>query len=201
MTDTPTKPKPKRHAPGDGGTLTARQRAFAHGIAQGLNAKNAALAAGYSPRSTKSQTYDLLKHPLVKAEIDRLLDRVRDKVAYTAIDAFNEAEEAREVAKKTRNATAMVHASRLRAQIMGLLIDKHEIKVDKVDLNAALTAANARILPPLQLPNPEAVLPMRDQAAIEDAEFADASNTCDAGRSDSGSVPDSRRVPVPDMDV
>ena len=56
--------------------LTLKQRKLAKGIAAGLNGKDAAIAAGYSPHSAKSTASDVLNHNLhVQAYLYRLMDK------------------------------------------------------------------------------------------------------------------------------
>lgn len=186
MTNTKTKPKPARS-----GMLTPLQHAFVQEYAKGdKNATQAAIAAGYSPRSARVQVYDLLRNPDVKAELDRIRERITKKTVYDAAAAFNEAGEALEIARKSNNSHAFTKAVELRAKLHGLLTDKLLVETVSVDLTAALRDAKARVsaaFPPL-------MRPMRDPAPAIDAEYRALPNTCDAGPIGKQSV-----VPVLDL--
>lgn len=51
--------------------LTERQRLFAYEYLKDLNGTQAAIRAGYKPSNAKSQASNLLKHPAVRAIVDR----------------------------------------------------------------------------------------------------------------------------------
>jgi len=186
MPKTKTKPEPAR-----GGTLTPLQQAFVQAYAVGdKSATQAAIAAGYSPRTARVQVYDLLRNPGVKAELDQIRERITQKTVYDAAAAFNEAGEALEIARKSKNSHAFTKAVELRAKLHGLLTDKLLVETVSVDLTAALRDAKARasrVLSP-------ALRPMRDPPAAIDAEYRALPSTCTAGQTDNQSD-----VPVFDL--
>ncbi|MGN6728233.1 MAG: terminase small subunit [Rhodanobacteraceae bacterium] len=151
MADTPEAKRRSRHAKGDGGTLTHKQAAFLHHFASGMTAKDAAIAAGYSKDRARSHAYDLVRHPQIRAELDKIAEKAREETAYTIAEAFREAGEAIEHAKEKGNPNAHVRAVELRARLHGLLVDKLEVKAEPVDIAGALAAARARVLPPLEI--------------------------------------------------
>lgn len=187
------KAKTKRHVKRGEPMLTMRQAAYVHGIAQGLSKKAAALAAGYAPGSTRSQVFDLENNPKVRAELEKTFAETRKHVAYDAAECFKEAGRALAMAEKTRNASGMVKATELRARLYGLLVDKQQIEVATVDIRGALESARARVTnltPALDAARQRVnLLPACDPANVTDAEFADASSTCDTARSDGPSIP------------
>lgn len=172
MTKTTTKPKPARDE-----LLTPLQQAFVHEYAKGdKNATQAAIAAGYSPRTARVQVYSLLRNPGVKIELDRIRERITKKTVYDATAAFNEAGEAMEIARKTNNSHAFTKAVELRSKLHGLLTDKLLVETVTVDLAAALREAKARV-----------ARPMRDPAPAIDVECRVLPSTCNAGPTDNGS--------------
>lgn len=186
MTKTTTKPKPARAE-----LLTPLQQAFVHEYAKGdKSATQAAIAAGYSPRTARVQVYSLLRNAGVKAELDRIRERITKKTVYDATAAFNEAGEAMEIARKTNNSHAFTKAVELRSKLHGLLTDKLLVETVSVDLTAALRDAKARVSAAF----PPPVRPMRDPAPAIDAEFAALPKPCDAGPIDKQSG-----VPVLDL--
>src|SRR5690348_7028402 len=102
------RPKRGSHEAADGGTLTHKQSAFVHHYATGMTARDAARAAGYAPASCRGQAFDLLRHPLVKAELEAIRQKAQERTAYKVEDAFDEAGKAVEFAQKTNNANALV---------------------------------------------------------------------------------------------
>lgn len=60
--------------------LTPKQRLFIHEYLIDLNATQAAIRAGYSPKGAKDSGYENLRKPLVKAEIDRLMQEKEDSL-------------------------------------------------------------------------------------------------------------------------
>lgn len=63
--------------------LSAQQIRFCEEYAISLNAKEAALAAGYSPKGAQTQGPRLLKLPAVRAKVDELLKRTSKKLEVT----------------------------------------------------------------------------------------------------------------------
>lgn len=161
-----------RHAAADGGRLNAKQADFARNVARGMNYTEAAIAAGYSPKSARAHSFDLIRHPLIKAELDRLAAKVTEKTVYDAVAAFNEAGEALEYAKQKGNPNAVVKAVELRARLHGLLIDKAELTLAPApSVVNALAEARARVSWTNKWSSPAPLLPIRCQDDAQDAEY------------------------------
>lgn len=64
--------------------LTDKQRLFVHEYLKDLNASKAALRAGYSEASAYNQGYELMKMPLVQAEIQKAMDERAERVNISA---------------------------------------------------------------------------------------------------------------------
>ena len=113
------KPGPKQ--------LNGRQKAFVRAyVAQGCqNALKATRAAGYAESSSPRRSNLLMKHPLIKAQIDKLNKKAEGKAILSANDTL---------AKITFEATNMgnppfarIKALELLAKYHGLLIERQEI--------------------------------------------------------------------------
>ena len=194
MSDALTKPK-RRHPRSLGRKLTSKQLAFAHAYGGGkLTAKAAAIEAGYSPKSTKSQTFDLLNDPLVMAEVEAIREKLREKSAFDAHAAFEEAGRLMQAAQDAGQFNAAIRATEHRAKLHGLVQNKLEVKIEEqVDLAGALAEARARAT----------LRPICDPAQITDAEYTAGTSTCDAGATDCQSVAALPAPPgprSPDMD-
>ena len=203
MADAAAKPKKKRHEDADGGQLTWRQQEFLRHFATGITATEAARRAGYAERSARSTTFDLLRHPVIKRELEAIRAKLREQLLWEAADAFEEMGRVMDAAEANGQYNAAVNASLHRARICGLIQDKQKIDVTMttVDLGAALAEARARVtrIEPVS----PSLRPMCDPAQIEDAQFTVESVICDARPTDKESVsalpaPPSPRSP--DMD-
>lgn len=87
-----------------------------------------AIAAGYAPAGAKSQAYQLLRNPKIKAELQRVQALVQEEGVYNLKKALADAEEAYQVAKANENAAAMTAAATLKAKLSGLMVDRSEVK-------------------------------------------------------------------------
>lgn len=67
-----------------GSNLTPKQVRFANEYLCDLNATQAAIRAGYSPKTAGVQGFDLLRKPEIQAEVQKLMDRRSDKLEITA---------------------------------------------------------------------------------------------------------------------
>ena len=113
------KPGPKQ--------LNGRQEAFVTAyIAQGCqNALKATRAAGYAESGAARRSNLLMKHPVIKARIDKLKKKAEDKAILSANETL---------AKLTLEATNMesppfarIKALELLAKYHGLLIERQEV--------------------------------------------------------------------------
>lgn len=116
----------------DHGRLAARYEAFCQYMATGehSNAECARLA-GYASKSSYGQGWELAKRPYIQdriKEIQRVkqdADRARRAaLTYTLADALREAEECRLLALEKKNPAALATATRLKADLVGLLVQK-----------------------------------------------------------------------------
>ena len=111
--------------------LTAKQEAFVSAYLETGNASEAYRQAYDAEKMSQEALHvaacRLMQNPNVTLRIEASYAKVRAKAELTALDILNELDEARELAKKNENPTAMVAASMGRAKIAGLVIDKKEL--------------------------------------------------------------------------
>ena len=78
------------------------------------------------PNTLHRKANDLLKHPVIKAEVQTMQAQARERNQVTIDNVVDELEEARQVAKQSGNAAAMVSATLGKAKVLGLVVDKQE---------------------------------------------------------------------------
>lgn len=106
--------------------LTAKQERFVSEYLIDLNATQAAIRAGYSPKTANPQGNRLLANVSVAAAIKAGQKDISKRNKLTVDDILDELEEARKVGKDEGAASAMVAASMGKAKVLGLLVDKKE---------------------------------------------------------------------------
>jgi hypothetical protein len=106
--------------------LSPKQYAFIEEIVAHpqLGANHAAEKAGYD----KTAGSRLMKHPAIAAEVERRRAELRKETDYDVKAAMREAEEAMDFSRQTRNANAYVKAVELRSKLMGLLVEKMDVR-------------------------------------------------------------------------
>lgn len=126
--------------------LTPKQQAFIAAYQGGMTALDAAIHAGYSPRTAKQAAYQLKhKNKLVAAELAKAQQRLAEAAEYNGERCMAELDKAIAFAVQTKQPNAYVKAIELRARLAGLLRDKVDVTVERIDINGALSAARARI--------------------------------------------------------
>lgn len=126
--------------------LSQKQRLFIAELQKGANGADAAKAAGYSPHAAKFQAYRLLQNELVRAELDKVRQNLAAATEYNGERCMAELDSAIAFAKEHKQANAVVKAVELRARLAGLLREKVDVTVERIDIGDALSAAKARAL-------------------------------------------------------
>jgi phage terminase small subunit len=127
--------------------LTPKQRRFIAAYQTGVSATQAAIDAGYSPKSAKHAAHALLHdNKAVKGELQRIGDKLAKAAEYSGQKCMAELDEALQFARDTKQANAFVKAVELRARLANLLREKVDITVERVDVSGALAEAKARLL-------------------------------------------------------
>ena len=80
------------------------------------------------PNTLHRKANELLKHPIIKSEIEAMQEEAKNRNNITIDNVIAELEEARQTAKQSGNASAMVSATLGKAKVLGLVVDKQEVK-------------------------------------------------------------------------
>lgn len=106
--------------------LSPKQARFVAEYLKDQNATQAAIRAGYSKGTAKQQGSRLLTNADVVAEVNKRQKRVATKAEITVESLAREFEEARALAKKHGQASAMVAATTGKGKLAGLLVERHK---------------------------------------------------------------------------
>lgn len=128
--------------------LTVREEMFVQSILSGKGNRVSAIAAGYKPKGAQVAASRLLRNKAVIARIEAFQLRKQVAMVYGVTEALREAEEARQLALTMKQAGALSQATRLKADLAGLLVQKVQTEVtvktaeqSLVDLSRAIDAA------------------------------------------------------------
>lgn len=126
--------------------LSPRQQRFIAEIQKGVPGVQAAIAAGYSTRSAKHAAYQLLhENKLVRTELERVRQQLVALTEYNGERCMAECDDGIAFARRTENANAFARLVELKARLTGLLREKVDITVERIDVTGALAAARARV--------------------------------------------------------
>lgn len=112
----PRKPKP---------ALSPKQQRFVSEYLKDLNAKQAAIRSGYSAKTAEQQGSRLLRNAQVASAVQRGQKKVAKRSEITVESLAREFEEARVLAKKQGQASAMVAATTGKGKLSGHLVERH----------------------------------------------------------------------------
>ncbi|MGN6479486.1 terminase small subunit [Luteibacter sp.] len=144
-----------------GKPLTPKQQKFVAALVAGKTGVDAAIAAGYPAKSAKNAAYQLTHdNQAVRAELARIAASLSQEADYNAQKAVVELDEKIAVAEGVKQLSAVAKLLELKMRVFGLLRDKLDITVERVDINGALTDARNRV----------SLRPMRDLPITIDAE-------------------------------
>ena len=107
--------------------LTPKQKKFCKEYLVDLCATQAAIRAGYSKRTARSQGSRLLMHVDIADEIDRLGDEISAKTMVTAESVVLRLNQVAERSMRARDYANTNRALDLLGRTFGLYTDKHEI--------------------------------------------------------------------------
>ena len=112
--------------------LTEKQEKFAQLIVEGKANQTKAYRACYSVKRMKDkgvheEACKLRKNPKVAHRIEELRREVVRRLEYSIEDAMRECDEAIEIAKEARQASAIVSAVTLKSKLMGILVEKKKV--------------------------------------------------------------------------
>ena len=116
--------------------MTPKQEQFARLYVETGNASEAYRQAynadNMKPETVTNEAYKLLQDPDISAMVDGLKEEARQRHAVTVDDLLSELEQARAaaLAAPTPQSSAAVSATMGKAKMLGLLVDKAEIKAE-----------------------------------------------------------------------
>ena len=116
--------------------MTPKQEQFARLYVETGNASEAYRQAyntdNMKPETVTNEAYKLLQNPDISAMVDGLKEEARQRHAVTVGDLLHELEQARAaaLAAPTPQSSAAVSATMGKAKMLGLLVDKAEIKAE-----------------------------------------------------------------------
>jgi phage terminase small subunit len=121
--------------------LTPKQAAFARAYLEHGNASLAYRlsykAEGMNDNTIKRMAHDVLHNAKVQKEIERIQQQTRNKAATTIADIVAEQEIAMEMARESGNAVAYASASMNKAKLLGMLVDRAEVRTGAIDPDEA----------------------------------------------------------------
>lgn len=100
------------------------QEIFCQAIAEGKGHSEAAVEAGYTARSARTTAARLLHQQAIKDRIAAIQRNKQVASTYTLADALRETEEARLFAIAKGSAAALTAATKLKAELSGLLVQR-----------------------------------------------------------------------------
>ena len=130
--------------------MTPKQEQFARLYVETGNASEAYWQAynadNMKPETVTNEAYKLLQDPDISAMVDGLKEEARQRHAVTVGDLLHELEQARAaaLAAPTPQSSAAVSATMGKAKMLGLLVDKAEIKAE-----AEISTKQEEYTPPL----------------------------------------------------
>jgi len=113
--------------------LSDKEKKFVEFIFQGLGKKQAALEAGYAQSAAHVQATRLLKKDKIKKALDRLRSLQHQQTIHTMDKEIESIDAMIQEARERGQIGAAVQAARLKAQMLGYLVDKKEIKTTNLD--------------------------------------------------------------------
>ena len=114
-------------------TLTSMEKKFCEGIAQGKGKRTSAVDAGYSETSAHVQAARNLKKDKIIQYIDRLRADARRLTGESVSQEVEKLDIVYKDACAKKQYSAAVNAIRLKAQLLGFLIEKKEVQHSTLD--------------------------------------------------------------------
>ena len=113
--------------------LSDKEKKFVHGIISGLGKKQAALEAGYAETSAHVQASRLLKKDKILRAVSRARSLQMQQTVHTLDKEIDKLDRLYEAACTKKQLGAAVQAARLKAQLLGYLVEKKEVKHSQFD--------------------------------------------------------------------
>lgn len=114
----------------------------------GMNGKQAAIAAGYSPKIAAHRAHELLNTaPAVMAAVAEMRAEIRERGIYTVERAVADLDEQMALCRELEQCNALVRAQELKMKVSGLMIEKIDMRVQSPDISQTLIEARKRVMP------------------------------------------------------
>jgi phage terminase small subunit len=121
--------------------LTPKQAAFAQAYWERKNATTAYQLVYGNEKTSRTtaarNAHAMLDNPKIIAELDRLKAANTKKVTITIEDLVAEQDVAMQMAKESGNAVAYASASMNKAKLLGMLVDRAEVRTGAIDPDEA----------------------------------------------------------------
>jgi hypothetical protein len=126
--------------------LTPKHRKFIAALVSGKTGVDAAIEAGFSKASAKNAAYQLThENQAVRAELRRIATVLQAEAEMDGLEMVRRLERDIEEAKALKQYGPVIKAREVQARTLGLLRDKLDITVERIDINGALTEALGRV--------------------------------------------------------
>lgn len=129
LTDVTTKKAAKKAVASVSTKLTPQQKEFCKSRAKGKSATQAAIDAGYSPKTARQQGSRLLTNVDILQTVDTYAEKEQQKLDYKDAQHFQELTEIQEMAKKRGNISVALNAIVQKGKLCGLYIEKQEVAI------------------------------------------------------------------------
>jgi hypothetical protein len=106
----------------------ARHERYAQGLAKGISASKAYVAAGF--KKNDGNAVRLKGNEKVAARVAELQSRAAEKTVVTAADIARQLDEDRAFARKQKQSAAAVSATMGKAKVLGLIFEQHRFSLD-----------------------------------------------------------------------
>jgi hypothetical protein len=126
--------------------LTDRQRKYVQAVAAGRDSATAARMAGYSESFSIVAASRIGKIPAVKKALESIRAEIRSRTLYDLEAAVAETDRALAFAYSKGKPMSVAKLLEHKAKLHGLLIERHWIKEELINLRSALDEARTRVI-------------------------------------------------------
>lgn len=126
LTEVTTKKTAKKAVASVSTKLTPQQKAFCKNRAKGMSATQAAIAAGYSPKTAKEMGYENLTKPHLLQEIDKATQKIQEKLDYKDAQHFIDLGRMQQLAEQKGDFATALKALVQKGKLCGLYVEKLE---------------------------------------------------------------------------
>jgi len=113
--------------------LNRMQRVFVWNVVNNPNMSYVECARKSGYKDARQSAYKLLKHPIVKQEINYLMGEVRKKYELNQERAVKDLYDIRDAALESGSFNAAIAAQNSLLRVGGLIVDKKEVRYGKID--------------------------------------------------------------------